>query len=628
MNGGDVDSLNNAFYNGNNFQVAYGSNPAQPASDPSTWATSLARPQWTYDSGTGKIGYWGSLVRFDGLNGSINIQLEDEAFVEMPLTTDFFQADLNQLINGSDLNQTPAGGNHGTIEQWIATRLTEGGKGGQTTVLNLANTDAAYLNHYVNPAWGSEWGSLISNQVMELKQKVEVYGYGKIVGKWLQNRMINNQWGWNMEWNMQELLNTNQPKKLGEVLEYIEFKVLAGLLYVVSTHPADPKNDKDFSISVWGVHIADTMKLNYSSVELNGIVNGWKPEIMKSTKVKIYDAKLYSWFDGADGFEVAAQNSVIMNCFIQSADDSFKVAASGQKIIDNLVYQGNAGGALNMGVYGSVKLNISGATVSGLFVHRVAQPIDQYDERGALLVIRQTQKGASVQDVTVDRVFVPSLGGYQPNSSGLKGPNVIYRAWAFGIQPIGWFPGSGITDYTLVSDITILNSDIYTNPREESMIYGGGTKFDPTTYTNLYGKNAAGKIWNLSFYDVKATTAKEVNETMLRIWNSDTKYYGVWPNGLQKATQYGKPCDPVGWIGTAGKPDEMEDLTAPNADWPNPKDLIPGVKPDREVIDYGNYGIVGPAPGNLFNVPYRCTKRVRALGETDEVQIAVHALIV
>jgi len=502
----------------------------------------------------------------------------------------------------------------------IATRLTEGTKGGQTTVLNLANSDSPYFNHKVQPAWGSSWNSLIEIQTMQFKQKVEVYGYGKVVGKFIQERMINNRWGWQMTSDMRWLINTSNPLPLGEVLEYIEFRILAGLLKMVSTY--EPQNAQEFSINVWGVHVADPMKLNGSAAQLNGF-NADNPAVVEKTRVKVYDAKLYTWFDGADGFEILAQNSVVMNSFVQSPDDSFKIAANGQQLIDNLVYQGNVGGALNMGVYGTAPVNIKGGTVSGLFVHRVAQPKDQYDERGGLIVIRQTRKGCNVQDVTVDRIFVPSLGGWA-TGKGLKGPNVIYRLWAFGIQPVGIFPGSGITDYTLVSDITVKNSDIYTNPLAISMIYGNsGTAFDGNTYTKLYGKNQAGKIWNLSFYDTRATTAKEVNNSMVRIWNSDTTYYGVWPNGLQNAKNLdGSACDPVGWMGDVNKPDgPPQALTVPTADWPKNKAIIPGT--NKETVKYGNYFVVGVSSSNTFNVPYFCTKKLRVLGEADEAQTAL-----
>jgi hypothetical protein len=594
--GGSIDELNKAFYNGNAFTVAEGANQPVPGQNTES---SLARPQWSYSNG--QLGYYGSLFRFSKLGSKvISIGVDDHADIELPLTSDYGQWDLNQFIG--NLNDKP--GNL-TIEEFIQQQLTNG-VNGQTTAQNLMNTAEGkqYLWTKVSPKNGYNWQWMIDNGIknVELKNKVEVFGYGKLVGKWLRDGMINNQWGWNIEASQKSLLSHSNPIPLGELLEYIEFKILSNILSINSSYQG---GDKDYSIDVWGIGIADTAKANQSGVQLNGYNRGNSPN-----KVKMYDVKFFgAWIDATDAPASLAENSYFSNNFFHSADDNIKVGATGVQFIKTVVFQGNSGGVVNMGMYGTITENIQWAKVSDVYVHRITQKQDQFDGRGGMLVIRAGEGSPNIQNITVSGVYVPALGGNK-TGKGLKGPNVIYRAWAFGLLPFSIWGASRVNKYTLISGITLLDSHIYTNPLAESLIYAGSrVKFDAAAYTKFFGNAKCGKISNLSFYDVKATTAEKVEETMFRIYYSDTEYYGVWPNGLQNAKENGHVCNPSGWLAKDGQAKPTDPLTAPNADWPQNKIMIPGTPPgqDNELADYGTYPAVGgDFSNNAINTPYWC----------------------
>merc|ERR1712072_778864 len=97
--------------------------------------------------------------------------------------------------------------------------------------------------------------------------------------------------------------------------------------------------------------------------------------------------------------------------FLPYVDDSIKIGATGAQYHQTVVFQGNAGAVVNMGMYGATWKNIQWATVSDVFVHRITQKNDQFDGAGGMLVIRAGEGSPNIQNITVSRVYVPALGG-------------------------------------------------------------------------------------------------------------------------------------------------------------------------------------------------------------------------
>merc|ERR1719181_1526318 len=137
-----------------------------------------------------------------------------------------------------------------------------------------------------------------------------------------------------------------------------------------------------------------------------------------------------------------------MNSFLHIADDNIKMCSDNFQALGNTVWQGNSGGIVHIGAYGTIPYEIKTANVQGLYVHRITQGGEQWDGRGGMIVMRAGYLCPSISGVYIQDVYLPSLGGDQQcdasgsNCKGLKGPNTIYRAFALGFEPTGGWTGS------------------------------------------------------------------------------------------------------------------------------------------------------------------------------------------
>ena len=123
--------------------------------------------------------------------------------------------------------------------------------------------------------------------------------------------------------------------------------------------------------------------------------------------------------------------SLLMYMNILTADDSIKMAVTGITFQQITLFQGNAGGAVNIGSYRDGLT--TGMSVDGLYAHRVLQKGAAFDGKGGLIVTRNGCTGSKIKDSWITNLFVPSLGGVFENGDGGRlGPNVMYRLFSHG----------------------------------------------------------------------------------------------------------------------------------------------------------------------------------------------------
>merc|ERR1711939_557174 len=113
-------------------------------------------------------------------------------------------------------------------------------------------------------------------------------------------------------------------------------------------------------------------KRNQSSMQFNGYNVDYDADYFKQTNVKIFDLKAVGgWIDASDGPEIMVPNSRVDQLFLHIQDDSIKVGADNYQAYGITVWQGNAGGVVNVGNYGCFGSEIAYANIDGVYVHRI-----------------------------------------------------------------------------------------------------------------------------------------------------------------------------------------------------------------------------------------------------------------
>jgi len=162
---------------------------------------------------------------------------------------------------------------------------------------------------------------------------------------------------------------------------------------------------------------------------------------------KVFDYKQCgSWLSASDGPEVMGRGSLLQYLNILTADDSIKMAVTDLQFEHVTIFQGNAGGAANIGSYGKTREMGTGDEttnmwVDGLYAHRVLQKDEGFDGLGGLIVSRNGCFGSKITSSGIVNVHVPSLGGCfddgqggcsSDGTGGRLGPNVVYRLFSLG----------------------------------------------------------------------------------------------------------------------------------------------------------------------------------------------------
>jgi len=365
---------------------------------------SKAEASWWYD-----LGYYSTLYRLgdDKWKGysRVEVYFWDGVDLEAPVSTSYVELKVRAKRNGD--------------AHLLCQFLKEGGGlAGLSTLNNYkGGLDLARLRRLSVEVFH---GGLYTRE-LPTTMRIAVHGYGR-----LSQYALAREYGENPHWDM---------GTLGGVLLSSEFAILSGAVEL-SSRCLSTSGANDPCIDVYDIQNGYSARRGLGPVQLN---SAYKP--MKNADnnyaVRVFDYKQCgSWLTASDGPEVMGQGSLLMYMTILTADDSIKMAVSGIAFQHITLFQGNAGGAANIGSYGKTREapgETTGMSVDGLYAHRVLQKDASFDGLGGLIVTRNGCYGSKVTNSWIKNVYVPSLGGvFQNGNGGRLGPNVMYRLFSLG----------------------------------------------------------------------------------------------------------------------------------------------------------------------------------------------------
>jgi hypothetical protein len=424
------------------------------ATDPSLFA----RPNW-YINSDGYLGYYGSLVNLGSVTGAVDIVLDDGVNLDIPITSTYW-------------NCIQVGKNFWTVDNNYQTDLENYIQG-----LNgaFAYKDVWDSVLYQKVKWsGFDLGNCAKGA--DISAKLYIRGYGLVNGFNLANK---DSWGTDPPYGDNIVSET---ATLEQVLQYIEFQILSGLIEVSSSY----SNGDSASVELRGVGTAYAPKRYKGAIEVNSyymLMNSYD----NNHGAVLFDVKTPgTWLDGSDGPEVMGgvnnyEKSYLGNCWLHIADDSLKMSASFWRAEEITLFQGNVGGIANIGAYGKARnfglpydqSKVLHMSASNLYVHRITQGGEQtFDNKGGMVVTRNGCYGNEIRDVVISGIYVPSLGGIvKPGGdAGLMGPNTIFRWFSLGFDCVGDFAATSPQNSNMFG-ISIISSNIYVEPLESSLFY-------------------------------------------------------------------------------------------------------------------------------------------------------------
>lgn len=290
-------------------------------------------------------------------------------------------------------------------------------------------------------------------------------------------------------------LDSNQDCQLGKAnfWEQARWGVDVQLLNLSS---ADSSSEAAIDVSditvAWGAYRGiGAVTLNSASMPFLPTY----PITANNTKVNMFNVKQAgAWVDQADGPEIMGNDSKVSFSYIHSGDDAVKISAPGVTYDQSTVLHGSAGGAVNIGSYGYNR-TVTGSSIKGLYIHRITNKAvcdpgtpdcDSYgfDATSGVITSRTCPRKpygsqtatASLKDVTIDSVYIPSLTG-KPEAQ--DGPNSINRLFSLGIQQDIFceFNETGElqaidppTDFEF-GNFTFTNFDIFVDPLNKNYLY-------------------------------------------------------------------------------------------------------------------------------------------------------------
>ena len=355
---------------------------------------------------------------------------------------------------------------------------------------------------------------------------------------------------------------------------YAQYRLYSGLLVLSSGY--NISSSATSAITVSGITVGFGPKRNAGAVQLN-TPYARAASLLTDTnigydgnnaKVNVSDLKVVgNWIDAADGPEIMGQNSTVESLYLHVNDDSIKVAVNGIKISDVTVLQGDTGGVVDLGSYGYNRGSIKGAVVDGVYVHRITHTTG-YDDYNGLVTTRLcpvkplndfNQSVSSLENATVQNLQVNKVGDI----------NTVQRPAAIGVLANGGtasFCGTPTASMVTISNIRLLNWDVYVEPSEDSKLYNNGT------VSRLNAENNAIQYkWvypSVAFFD--SNFLNNVPENAVRLYPANSVWYAAC--GLSTGSCYNEngPYSP-------GQPNVVTESI--NSDVPNFNYLFPYAKP-------------------------------------------------
>jgi hypothetical protein len=436
----------------------------------------LNRPQYFADvDNENKLSFKGTLCNVDAATG-VNLFLGRQTTLYVPLTNGMSTYSGTMYTKNQD-GTFQYGGKTWTYKEALK-QVLENLKTERPTTWKYASQQTQDLIKQIDHGGGvcfyGTSGAIAYKSLSwsyEINSRVDIGGYGRIDGGRFadQSRFVESS-GTAVPWTYY---------KLSEVLDNLEFWVGSGLLDVASGWNLNNKAPGNFAIDVWGLTVSQGAARGKGSVDLNTPWNSFstgkgepQPQAaLNNAPVNVLDLKVVgNWLDAADGPEVMGEHSRLTGVYIHAADDSIKAAVSDLAMKEITVLQGNVGGVVDFGSYGYSRVDTVTGTVHDMSlrdirVHRVTQTTGGYDESkgengkgtystagnplqlNGLFTTRNSAfnpttnggYGGSIENVVLNGFGVADLGGDYARSSGLKGPNTFYRAYALGFIPNSYF---------------------------------------------------------------------------------------------------------------------------------------------------------------------------------------------
>ena len=333
---------------------------------------------------------------------------------------------------------------------------------------------------------------------------------------------------------------------------FAQYRVYSGLL-VLSSKYSSPTDVSTPAIDVKGITVGFGPKRNNGAVQLNAPYAKAASSLTDTSmgfdsnnfKVNVSDLKVVgNWIDAADGPEIMGQNSTVESLYLHVNDDSIKVAVNGIRISDVTVLQGDAGGVVDLGSYGYNRGSISDAVVDGVYVHRITHTTG-YDPYNGLVTTRLCpvkplcencdHSSANLENATVQNLTVMKVDDI----------NTVQRPAAIGVlasylnsdeqgTTIPGFCTAPTATSVTISNIKLLNWDVYVEPSEDSKLYNNGT---------VSGVNAENKAiqynWvypSVAFFD--SNFLNNVPENAVRLYPANSVWYAAC--GLPTGSCYNK----------------------------------------------------------------------------------------
>lgn len=377
----------------------------------------LVKPHWQYNASASTLTYVGSLSSYN-LGGKlygqpVALTLNDNVTLDLPLTNSSAVIQLPKVLNAT--------------QKSALTKLDKASDLRGLTPGHISALRAITIDTNV---------PIIKKE--QLNSSVHVNGLGRINGfsvykvpEFLQSKEFP---------DMHRFKNLGRPATLFDQIVTGQYMIRSALVEIQATK----------EIRVEGISVSYGPVRHQETIQLKS-----------DQPTTLFDVKTPGTFrDASDGPVVLSPGATLSYLYLQHADDSIKVYNDNQNFNHITLIQGNAGAAVDLGAYG-FNQPITKASVTDVYIHRIAQGDPGYDGLNAVITTRHGApdviKPHDISNVRISGVHIVNLGA--------KGPNVYFRKTAIGFVPGGYF-APGQHKLTTISNLTIEKFITELSPRD------------------------------------------------------------------------------------------------------------------------------------------------------------------